>query len=248
MKSLKEEIDLLAKMYAMAIETYDKETDFNKKNEYARILHECYILLKEKERAINHTNSSNNKTNQNSNVTYHYVSIYNPFANHVYFKNITREYGESYDSLLNVKTVKENKLVHGFWNDRYETVYHRISFPIIVGKVGNRVFDVITKEEYLLQADNFNTTQVRYKGNYYSVNENYMTDNLVVHPVYNVSKLVVSDMLRSLTDEDVVVYKDKIRKLKEEVINLNRDYFNEKINYAHTHLSDDEYIRRFGKK
>lgn len=123
-------------------------------------------------------------------------------------------------------------------------------FPIYVQKVGNKLYDMITGEEYMHVAyePGERDSQLRYKGKYYNTNEKYLKNKLAFTLGDEITELQLADELRSLTPEAIARYKQNMNEIKKIIFWTNNDYFAEKKKYESTHLSDSEYIRRFTKE
>jgi hypothetical protein len=153
------------------------------------------------------------------------------------------------DGVAVIKDVKSKNWRRTTKDYREQFCSDESDFPIYVEKVGNKIFDVLTNEEYMLVVyePGESNSQLRYKGKYYNTNEKFLQNKLAFHLVDKITEMKLADELRSLTPEAVARYKQSIDKIKNIVFWTNNDYFAEKKKYESTHLSDAEYIRRFRK-
>lgn len=236
----------LLNIYMLACRYY-KEHNGAITNEEGRAIVNCHNVLKNYQ-ATREKEAKKSKQQQTHTSTFHYVSLYKPLLKEYNLEDIVRVGYDNYDSVDGVETKKGTRTVAGFWNNREETYYYRVPFPIIVEKNGNVIIDVITKEQYILIPREDKSVQVRYKGKYYYVNEKYLTNELVVNVESSLSAMEVADMLRRLTPQDAQIYKEKIDRTRNTIASVNRDYFRVKREYYQNNLSDEEYIRRFGRR
>ena len=233
---------LLAKLYNMSSDLYKHEKDSNKAKEYLKVLQDSYNLLEQ----IKPTKEIKQE-NKKQHGEYYHVGIYSPLTpDYQHFGQFISCDDNHGVAITGVRNNSEPKF-YTFKNQIFD--YSRNDLYIYVEKIGDKLYDVVTGEEYLNKdLVDKNIKQVRWKGKYIYISEDCLQEKLIVFLAgYPVSSMELADDLRNLTPENVKNYRMKIEEIKKIIFNGIREFYAEKQEFENSHISDDEFIKRFKK-
>ena len=253
LEKLQYEFDELAYMYEMARTLCNNEKDPVKRKEYRKHIFRCYdLLIAKKDRLAQQ--KKNAKTSQPVITTpeqkksidkkYYYVNIKHPFLGRNSIKNLAVFDYQNYDIMKDIHATTRTRKEKGMFGIYYDQTYTYMEpFPIIVEKAGSKITEVFTGYE-LMEYPRYstNTGQIRYKDRIYYMDEKYITDRIVVELVQEVPAMVVADQIKKLSDYEINEYKRKMREIKTQIMEANRDYFIEKRKYQERYGSDEDII------